>query len=469
MFSKLIPIGILVILFIILIAVGYVKAPPDRAYIISGLRKKQKVLIGKAGIKIPFLERLDKLILKQISIDIKTNGFIPTTDFIGVDIDAVAKVRMLTEKDITVDAQGNFIPGVDNKDGTKIITAEMVSAAYKNFLNMEEGQIKEALTDSLQGNMREIIGTQTLRDLCQDRKAFGDEVQAKAQRDMNALGIWIESCNIQKLEDENGLITALGQDNMSQIQKEASIAKARAEKDVAIEKAEAAKVANDAQVAAQEQIAEKQAQLAKKQAALKKDVDTQNAQAAAADSIESEKQRQLIIVAETNANIAKAEREAELRQREIELKEYELDALIRKQADADRYAAEQRAEAARITMEKEAEAEKYAMLTKAEGIAAIGRAEAEAIEKKAEAQKKMANASIIDMVMNTLPQIVANAAAPLTNVDKIVLYGEGGSTKMVEDVMKTTSQVVNGIKETTGLDIASLIGGFLGSKSGSEE
>lgn len=469
MFSKLIPIGILVILFIILIAVGYVKAPPDRAYIISGLRKKQKVLIGKAGIKIPFLERLDKLILKQISIDIKTNGFIPTTDFIGVDIDAVAKVRMLTEKDITVDAQGNFIPEVDNKDGTKIITAEMVSAAYKNFLNMEEGQIKEALTDSLQGNMREIIGTQTLRDLCQDRKAFGDEVQAKAQRDMNALGIWIESCNIQKLEDENGLITALGQDNMSQIQKEASIAKARAEKDVAIEKAEAAKVANDAQVAAQEQIAEKQAQLAKKQAALKKDVDTQNAQAAAADSIESEKQRQLIIVAETNANIAKAEREAELRQREIELKEYELDALIRKQADADRYAAEQRAEAARITMEKEAEAEKYAMLTKAEGIAAIGRAEAEAIEKKAEAQKKMANASIVDMVISALPQIVANAAAPLTNVDKIVLYGEGGSTKMVEDVMKTTSQVVNGIKETTGLDIASLIGGFLGSKSGSEE
>lgn len=464
MFSKLIPIGILVILFIILIAVGYVKAPPDRAYIISGLRKKQKVLIGKAGIKIPFLERLDKLILKQISIDIKTNGFIPTTDFIGVDIDAVAKVRMLTEKDITVDAQGNFIPGVDNKDGTKIITAEMVSAAYKNFLNMEEGQIKEALTDSLQGNMREIIGTQTLRDLCQDRKAFGDEVQAKAQRDMNALGIWIESCNIQKLEDENGLITALGQDNMSQIQKEASIAKARAEKDVAIEKAEAAKVANDAQVAAQEQIAEKQAQLAKKQAALKKDVDTQNAQAAAADSIESEKQRQLIIVAETNANIAKAEREAELRQREIELKEYELDALIRKQADADRYAAEQRAEAARITMEKEAEAEKYAMLTKAEGIAAIGRAEAEAIEKKAEAQKKMSNASIVDMVISALPQIVANAAAPLTNVDSITLYGEGNSAKMVEDVMTTTNKVVEGLA-ANGIDLKALLAGFMGGKA----
>ena len=66
-------------------------------------------------------------------------------------------------------------------------------------------------------------------ELCNDRKTFGDEVQAKAQKDMNALGIWIESCNIQKIEDENNLITALGQDNMSQIQKDASVAKAQAD------------------------------------------------------------------------------------------------------------------------------------------------------------------------------------------------------------------------------------------------
>ena len=58
--------------------------------IISGIKREPKVLIGRAGIKIPFLEKKDELILKQISIDIKTNGYIPTKDFIGVDIDAVA-------------------------------------------------------------------------------------------------------------------------------------------------------------------------------------------------------------------------------------------------------------------------------------------------------------------------------------------------------------------------------------------
>ena len=75
---KAIPIAIPVILVILIILMGYVKAPPDVAYIISGLRNQPKVLIGKAGIKIPFLERVDKLIVRQISIDIKSEGYIPT-------------------------------------------------------------------------------------------------------------------------------------------------------------------------------------------------------------------------------------------------------------------------------------------------------------------------------------------------------------------------------------------------------
>ena len=91
---KLIPVILIAAAVILIFMLGYVKAPPDVAYIISGLRKHPKVLIGKAGIKIPFLERVDKLIVRQISIDIKSEGYIPTQDFIGVDVDAVAKVRV---------------------------------------------------------------------------------------------------------------------------------------------------------------------------------------------------------------------------------------------------------------------------------------------------------------------------------------------------------------------------------------
>ena len=81
---------IAIILVLVIIASGYVKAPPDKAFIISGMKKEPKILIGRAGIKLPFFERKDTLVLKQISIDIKTNGYVPTLDFIGVDIDAVA-------------------------------------------------------------------------------------------------------------------------------------------------------------------------------------------------------------------------------------------------------------------------------------------------------------------------------------------------------------------------------------------
>lgn len=195
---KVLPIAIPVILVILIFLMGYVKAPPDVAYIISGLRKHPKVLIGKAGIKIPFLERVDKLIVRQISIDIKSEGYIPTQDFIGVDVDAVAKVRVMTDP-------------------------EGIQLAMKNFLNMTEDDFNRAIVDSLQGNMREIIGTITLKEICNDRKKFGDEVQSKAQTDMNALGIQIISCNIQRVTDENSLINSLGQDNMSKIQKDAAI------------------------------------------------------------------------------------------------------------------------------------------------------------------------------------------------------------------------------------------------------
>ncbi|MCF0110655.1 MAG: flotillin family protein, partial [Erysipelotrichaceae bacterium] len=134
-----------IILITIIILLGYVKAPPDVAIIISGIRKNPKVLIGKAGIKFPFLERQDKLLLKQVCVDIKSNGCIPTLDFIGVDVDAVAKVRVKTDP-------------------------EGIQLAMRNFLNMSEKEIVAALTDSLQGNMREIIGTIRLKEICNDRK-----------------------------------------------------------------------------------------------------------------------------------------------------------------------------------------------------------------------------------------------------------------------------------------------------------
>ena len=486
---------------------GYVKASPDKAYIISGLKKEPKVLIGRAGIKIPFLEKKDELMLRQISIDIKTNGYIPTKDFIGVDIDAVAKVRVLTAKDITVDKNGNIMPGCDPN---KRVTHEMVQAAMKNFLNMKEQQIRDALTDSLQGNMREIIGTQCLKELCNDRKTFGDEVQAKAQKDMNALGIWIESCNIQKIEDENNLITALGQDNMSQIQKDASVAKAQADRDVAIARAQAQKDANDAQVIAETEIAQKQTELAIKKAELKKESDIKKAEADAAYKIQEEEQRKTVEITTANANLARQEKELELKEREVSIKEKALEAGVKKTAEANKYAAQQKADAEQYERQKRAEAElfeiqrqaeaekakseaerfakeqaaeavKAAGLAEASAVAAKGKAEAEAIQakaeaeaagilKKAEAMKQYGDAARQQMELDTLkvyfeqlPKIAEAVAKGYTNVDSIKMFG-GNTSQLAGDIMTTITQVSDGIKESTGIDPTEALKGALKKK-----
>lgn len=508
----IIAIIVLAIAILAILASGYVKASPNKAYIISGIKREPKVLIGRAGIKIPFLEKKDELILKQISIDIKTNGYIPTKDFIGVDIDAVAKVRVLTQRDVTVNAKGEVVAGAD---ANKRITTEMANAAMKNFLNMNEDQIRDALTDSLQGNMREIIGTQCLKELCNDRKTFGDEVQAKAQKDMNALGIWIESCNIQKIEDENNLITALGQDNMSQIQKDASVAKAQADRDVAIARAQAQKDANDAQVIAETEIAQKQTELAIKKAELKKESDIKKAETDAAYKIQEEEQRKTVEITTANANLARQEKELELKEREVSIKEKALEAEVKKTAEANKYAAQQKADAEQYERQKRAEAElfeiqrqaeaekakseaerfakeqaaeavKAAGLAEAAAVAAKGKAEAEAIQakaeaeaagilKKAEAMKQYGDAARQQMELDTLkvyfeqlPKIAEAVAKGYMNVDSIKMFG-GDSSKLAGDIMTTVTQVTDGIKESTGLDINEMLAKGFAKETKSEE
>ena len=88
-----------------------------------------------------------------------------------------------------------------------------------------------------------------------------------------------------------------------------------------------------------------------------------------------------------------------------------------------------------------------------------------AIERKAEAQKKMGEASVLEMYLTALPEVVKNAAEPLSRTDKIVMYGDGNSTKVVRDVMNSANQIMEGVKESTGIDISSLIAGFAGGKA----
>lgn len=441
-----VPIVVVVVLFM---CFGYVKAPPDMAYIISGLHKEPRILIGKAGFKIPFFERLDKLSLGAIQIDVKTGSAVPTAEYINVRVDSTVSVCV-----------GR--------------TPDKIKLAAENFLNASRIDIAHKVNDLLEGNIREIVGGLTLTSMVSDRKAFSEKVQENAIPDLARFGLDLISFNVQNFSDDGNVIENLGIDNVEQIRKTAAIAKSNAKKEIAIAEAENAKQSNDAQAAAAEEIAIRNNALEIKKAQLKKEADTRHAEADAASAIEKENQRKTFEITATNANIAKAEREAELKQKQIQLKEYELDALVRKQADADKYAASQKAEADLIRRQKEAEAKAYeiqqnalAIKAKAEadrfaaeqqaaGIRAVGEAEAEAIQKKAEAQKLMGEASVLEMFFNAMPKIVACAAAPLEKVNKITMYGDGNSAKLVGDVMNTTNQIIEAMAEN-GIDIGRIL------------
>lgn len=451
---------LVIIAVVVLIAITskcYVKAPPNVALILSGLRSNPRILVGSGGFQIPFLERIDQLYLGQLSVDIKTEQSVPTNDFINVRVDAVAKVMV----------------GDSPDDRLK---------ASRNFLNMTPDGIAITLKDSLEGNMREIIGTLSLKEINTDRDSFSDQVMNKAAADMKKLGVEVISCNIQNVTDENGLIENLGADNTARIRKDASIAKALADRDVAIAQAQAAKEANDAKVASDLEIAKKQNDLSIRKAELKKEADIQQAIADAAYKIQEQEQERSIQEATVNAQIKKAEREAELRRTEVSVKEQTLAAEVQKQADADKYAVEKQAEAALarrtrdaeanlIEQQKEAdairakgEAEAAAIRARGEAEAAAirlkGEAEAAAMDKKAEAMRKYGDAAKAQMVMEILPQVVAEIAKPMSAIDNVTIIGGGkdsGMGAVSDQVPAILAKTFRSIKATTGVDLAEIM------------
>ena len=447
-------VGFVLILFV---AFGYLKAPPDTAYIISGLGKK-RILIGRAGWRVPFFERVDKLALSVMQVDIKTTEAVPTNEFINVSVDGVANIKISSDP-------------------------ELLKRAAEALLGKSRQELVALVTQVLEGNMREIVGSVGLKEMVQDRQGVAKKITENVVPDMEKLGIEVVNFNIQNFKDEAGTIENMGIDNVEQIRKNAQIAKANAQRDIAIATANAQQESNAVHVEAEKKIAEQNAALAVQQADMKVRADTKKAEADAAYSIQQENQRKIIEIAKTNADIARREKEAELAEKEIAIKERELDAEIKKQADAMKYRAEREAEAELVKRQREADARQYealkaaeakkaeaealrfAMEQEAEGIRAKGLAEAEAIEKKAEAQKKMGEASVLEMYLNALPEVVKNAATPLAKTDKIVMYGDGNSTKLVRDVMNSADQIMSGMKESTGIDLGSLLAGFVGGKA----
>ncbi|MCR4636165.1 MAG: flotillin family protein [Butyrivibrio sp.] len=467
------PIIVAIVIFLvicILSAMGYVKAPTDEVVIISGLRKEPKIITGRSSVKWPFLQRIDRLSLKMLSVDVKTSKTIPTLDYINIMVDSVATVKISLQD-------------------------EMIRHAAENFLNKDSKYINDMVVNVLEGNLREIIGSMKLVDIMNDRKTFATKVQENAAVDMAKMGLEIVSFNIQNIDDAGlGVIENLGIANTVAIRQNAEISRANAEKEIAVAQALAKQEANDARVTSETVIATKNNELQIKQADLKVQADTKKAEADAAYEIQKQEQMKTIEIKTADALIAKQEKEVQIKEQEAAVQEQQLNASIRKQADAERYRLQQLAEAQRFQTQQAADADKYkriaeaearlaekqkeaeavrvageaeAAATKAKGLAeaeairAKGEAEAAAMDKKAEALKKYGQAAMTQMVVEKLPEMAKAIAEPLAAIDKVTIIdsgnGESGVGSMGGYVPGVLAKTIESVRETTGFDLTDVM------------
>ena len=486
----------IVVLSIVLIKSCWKVAGTNEVLIVSGMGKV-KTRSGGGIFVIPLVQKTQKMTLENIQVDFTSRNEIPTKDAIHVLVDAVANMAISIEP-------------------------ERQKIAASKFAGYSIQQIRDIVIPVLEGNIREIISQTNFEDLIRgDKKAFSELVMENVTPNLADLGIDLTTFNIQNFSDKNGVIRDLGIENIEKIKKEASIAAAKAKAEVAIEQANADKLANDAKVQAATEIAEKQNQFAIRKAELQKQADTEQAKADAAKQIEAENQRREQEIATANANLARQEKEIELQERAVAIKEKALEAEIKKTAEAKKYAEQQeadaklyatqkaaeadlferqrQAEAAKIEAEKKAEAdlalanaeaaakkalaeavkaegeaqaaaEKAKGLAEAEAIKAKLQAEADGLREKAEAMKQYGDAAMADMQMEAiklyfeqLPAIAKAVGEGYQGVDKIVMLGND-SGQLAGNIMSTTTQISEGLSESIGVDLKSLMAGFLGGK-----
>ena len=470
-------------------------AGTNEVMIVSGLGRV-KTKTGGGMFVLPVLQKIQRMTLENIQVDFTSRQEIPTKDAIHVLVDAVANMS------ISVDPQRQAI-------------------AASKFAGYSTAQIRDIVIPVLEGNIREIISQTMFEDLIRgDKKVFAERIQENVTPNLADMGIDLTTFNIQNFSDKNGVIRDLGIENIEKIKKEASIAAAKAKAEVAVEQANADKVANDAKVAAATEIAQKQTEFAIRKAELQKQADTEQAKADAAKAIEAENQRREQEIATANANLARQEKEIELKAREVEIKERALEAEIKKTAEAKKYAEQQaadaalyktqkaaeadlferqrQAEAAKIEAEKKAEADlalanaqaaaKKALaealraqgeaeaaaaqakgLAEAEAIRAKAEAEAKGMLEKAEALKQYGDAAKQQMELDAVKVLyeqlpaIAQAIGNGYNGAQIHLIGND-SGQLAGNMMSNITQIVEGFKGSTGIDPMSVISGMFGAK-----
>jgi len=460
-------VGIVFVLgvFLIIYSSRYKKVGPNQVLVISGRRhvyldpktgekkaKNYRTVIGGGAFIWPVLERVDDLSLEIMTIDVITPK-VYTIQGVPITVDGVAQVKI-------------------RGDDVSVITAA------EQFLSKSPDEIRNVALQTLEGHLRAILGTLTVEEVYKDRDAFAAQVQSVAAGDLANMGLSIVSFTIKDIRDDEGYLDALGRKRTAEVKRDARIGEAEAERDATIASARARQEGETAQFQSQTKIAESEKEYQIQKADYDAQTNRKRAEAELAYNLQQNITNQQVKAEEVQIEVIDRQKRIQVQEQEVMRMEKELEATVRKPAEAEQYKiqtlanakkfqtlteAEGQASAERSIGEGEADALKARGIAQAEVIRQQGFAEAEMMEKKAMAWQLYNQQAIVSQVIEKLPEIAMAIAEPLSKTERIVVISSGGSesgagaSKITQDVANIIAQVPATVEAITGIDLTETI------------
>ncbi|XP_078422886.1 flotillin-1-like [Cetorhinus maximus] len=410
---------------------------PNEAMVVSGFCRSPPVMIaGGRVFVLPCVQQIERISLSTLTLNVKSEK-VYTRHGVPISVTGIAQVKI----------QGQ------NK--------EMLAAACQMFLGKSEIEIGQIALETLEGHQRAIMAHMTVEEIYKDRKKFSEQVFKVASSDLVNMGIGVVSYTLKDIHDDQGYLHSLGKSRTAQVQRDARIGEAEAKRDSGIKEAKAQQQKVSAQYVNEIEVAKAQRDYELKKAVYDTEVHTKKATSDLAYQLQVAKTKQQIEEEKMQVQVVERTQQIQVQEQEILRREKELEAKVKKPAEAERYRLEKLAEAERLKliMEAEAEAESIRVKGEAEAFAihAKAKAEAEQMTKKAEAFNEYKDAAMVDMVLSKLPEVAAEISQPFTKVKKITMIssgnGEVGASKLSGEILDIMTRLPETIEKLTGVSI----------------
>ncbi|XP_022224261.1 flotillin-1 isoform X2 [Drosophila obscura] len=417
---------------------GFVTCGPNEALVVSGCCYMKPLLVpGGRAFVWPSIQQVQRISLNTMTLQVES-PCVYTSQGVPISVTGIAQVKV----------QGQ------NED--------MLLTACEQFLGKTESEINHIALVTLEGHQRAIMGSMTVEEIYKDRKKFSKQVFEVASSDLANMGITVVSYTIKDLRDEEGYLRSLGMARTAEVKRDARIGEAEARAEAHIKEAIAEEQRMAARFLNDTDIAKAQRDFELKKAAYDVEVQTKKAEAEMAYELQAAKTKQRIKEEQMQVKVIERTQEIAVQEQEILRRERELEATIRRPAEAEKFRMEKLAEAnkQRVVMEAEAEAESIKIRGEAEAfaIAAKAKAEAEQMAQKAEAYREYREAAMVEMLLDTLPKVAAEVAAPLSQAKKITMISSGqgdiGAAKLTGEILQIINTVPELVKSMTGVDIS---------------